>query len=310
MKRVGNLFDKICERDNIILAEKIASRGKGTQRDVIKHKLNYEENITELENMLRNKTYTTSEYKNFSIKEKGKVRDISSLPFFPDRVIQHTLMNILEPIFVSTYTSNTYSCIKGRGVHKASFRLRKHLKEDDYKYCLKIDIKKFFPSVDNEVLKELLRRKFKDEDLIWLLEDIINSAKGLPIGSYISQYLSNFYLTYFDHWVKEDLQVGAYLRYCDDMIFLSNSKEELWRWFYQIQAYLSKNLKLEIKSNYQVFPIEARGIDWCGYKHFKDYTLIRKSIKKNYKRNKNKKNHYGWLKHCNSINLRNKYENN
>lgn len=310
MKRIGNLFDKICDRENIILAEKIASRGKGTQKNVIKHKLNYEENIGELENILRNKTYTTSEYKNFSIKEKGKMRDISSLPFFPDRIVQHAIMNVLEPIFVSTYTSNTYSCIKGRGVHKASFRLRKHLKEDDYKYCLKIDIKKFFPSIDNQILKDLLRRKFKDEDLLWLLDDIIDSAKGLPIGSYVSQYFSNFYLTYFDHWVKEDLNVKAYLRYCDDMIFLSNSKEELWYWFSKIMDYFESNLKLEIKSNYQVFPIEIRGIDWCGYKHFKDYTLIRKSIKKNYKKNKNKKNHYGWLKHCNSINLRNKYENN
>lgn len=310
MKRIGNLFEKICEKDNIILAENIASKGKSTQRNVIKHKLNYEENIGELENMLRNKTYTTSGYKNFSIKEKGKMRDISSLPFFPDRIVQHAVMNVLEPIFVSTYTSNTYSCIKGRGVHKASFRLRKHLKEENYKYCLKIDIKKFFPSIDNQILKDLLRKKFKDEDLLWLLDDIIDSTKGLPIGSYVSQYFSNFYLTYFDHWVKEDLNVGAYLRYCDDMIFLANSKEELWYWFSKIRDYLESNLKLEVKSNYQVFPIEVRGIDWCGYKHFKDYTLIRKSTKKNYKRNKNKKNHYGWLKHCNSVNLRNKYENN
>lgn len=310
MKRIGNLFEKICEKGNIKLAEKVATKGKKSQKGVLAHKLDYENNLIKVESILKNKTYTTSEYKNFTIKEKGKIREISSLPFYPDRIIHHALMNILEPVFVSMYISDTYSCIKRRGVHKASFRLRRYLKEDGYRYCLKIDIEKFFPNIDNDILKGLLRKKFKDRDLLWLLDDIIDSTKGLPIGSYTSQYLSNFYLTYFDHWVKETLKVKAYLRYCDDMIFLSNSKEELWEWFYLIRDYLFENLKLKVKSNYQVFSIDIRGIDWCGYKHFKDYTLIRKSIKKNYIRNKNKKNHHGWLKHCNSKNLRRKYENN
>lgn len=194
MKRIGNLFEKICEKGNIKLAEKVATKGKKSQKGVLAHKLDYENNLIKVESILKNKTYTTSEYKNFTIKEKGKIREISSLPFYPDRIIHHALMNILEPVFVSMYISDTYSCIKRRGVHKASFRLRRYLKEDGYRYCLKIDIEKFFPNIDNDILKGLLRKKFKDRDLLWLLDDIIDSTKGLPIGSYTSQYLSNFYL--------------------------------------------------------------------------------------------------------------------
>ena len=143
-----------------------------------------------------------------------------------------------------------------------------------------------------------------------MLDDIIDSTKGVPIGSYTSQFFANYYLTYFDHWVKEKLKIKYFFRYCDDILLLSSDKEKLWEWFKEIKNYLEVNLKLEIKSNYQVFPVSVRGIDWCGYKHYHTYTLIRKSIKKKYIKNKKKTNHFGWLKHCNSINLRRKYERN
>ena len=143
-----------------------------------------------------------------------------------------------------------------------------------------------------------------------MLDEIVDSTKGLPIGSYLSQYLGNYYLTYFDHQVKETLKVKHYFRYCDDIILLSSNKKELHRWFDYIKLYLSENLKLTVKENYQIFPVESRGIDWCGYKHYHTHTLIRKSIKKKYIKNRNKINHNGWLIHADTINLRNKYENN
>lgn len=228
-----------------------------------------------------------------------------------DRIVHHSIMNILEPIFVSVFTADTYSCIKSRGVHKASYNLRRVFKDKEgTKYCLKLDIKKFYPSVDNKILKGLLRRKFKDKVLLNMLDEIIDSAKGLPIGNYLSQYLGNFYLTYFDHYLKETLKVKYYFRYCDDIVLLSDNKEQLHSWFKGIETYLIKKLNLEINKNYQIFPVEDRGIDWCGYKHYHSHTLIRKSIKKKYIKSKNKMNHNGWLIHCNSINLRRKYENN
>ena len=251
MKRIGNLYQKIIDIDNLKLADKKARKGKNKQYGVIKHIQNEEKDILNLHEDLKNKTFTTSEYKTFKISD-GKEREIHSLPFYPDRIVHHSVVNILEPIFMSIFTTDTYSCIKGRGVHKASYKLRKYLKdEENTKYCLKLDIKKFYPSIDNGILKKMLRRKFKDEELLSLLDNIIDSSKGIPIGSYLSQFFANFYLTYFDHWVKEDLKVRYYLKYCDDMIILSSNKEELWEWFYKIKDYLHEELNLEVKGNYQ-----------------------------------------------------------
>jgi len=308
MKRIGNLYEQIISVENLKLADKKARKGKKNQYGVVKHIRNEEANILKLHEDLKNKIFTTSKYKIFKISD-GKEREIFSLPYYPDRLVHHAVVNILEPIFMSVFTADTYSCIKGRGVHKASYKLRKYLKDiENTKYCLKIDIKKFYPSIDNDILKNLLRKKFKDKELLYLLDNIIDSAKGVPIGSYLSQFFANYYLTYFDHFIKEKLKVDYYLRYCDDCVILSSNKEQLWEWFYEIKKYLEEELKLEIKGNYQIFPVEVRGIDYCGYKHYHTHTLLRKSIKKKYIKNKNKINHFGWTKHCNSINLRNKYE--
>ena len=308
MKRFGNLYDEITSVENLKLADKKARKGKLKQYGVINHLENEDENIRMLNELLKHRKFKTSKYNVFKIFE-GKERDIYQLPYYPDRIVQHSIMNVLEPIFVSTFTADTYSCIKGRGVHKASYKLRDSIKDKvNIKYCLKLDIQKFYPSVDNNILKLLLRRKFKDKILLKLLDEIIDSTKGLPIGSYLSQYLGNFYLSYFDHWIKERLKVKYYFRYCDDILVLGENKEELHILFDKIRNYLNAELNLVVKANYQVFPIECRGIDWCGYRHYHTHTLIRKSIKQNYKRGKNKINHWGWLKHCDSINLVNKYE--
>src|SRR5690606_15310200 len=140
-----------------------------------------------------------------------KERLVYRLPYFPDRITHHAIMNVLEPIFVANLTTDTYSCIKGRGIHACANAVKKALKDvPSTKYCLKLDITKFYPSVDHEILKALLRRKFKDQDLLELLDEIIDSAPGLPIGNYLSQYLANFYLSYFDHWIKEKKRVKYY----------------------------------------------------------------------------------------------------
>jgi hypothetical protein len=182
------------------------------------------------------------------------------------------------------------------------------------KYCLKLDIKKFYPSVNHEILKSLLRKKFKDIELLDLLDEIIESAKGLPLGNYLSQFLANFYLTYFDHWIKEVLKIKYFYRYCDDMIILHHDKNYLHKIRILIQEYLWNNLNLKLKENYQVFPVYKRGIDFIGYKSFHNYTFIRKRIKKNFikmmKYNKNKKSiasYNGWLNYANCINLKRKY---
>ncbi|WP_379963954.1 reverse transcriptase/maturase family protein [Epilithonimonas sp. UC225_85] len=310
MKRIGNIFQKISGLENLIIADGKAQKGKSKQYGVISHNKNRENNILKLHQMLMDKTYKTSKYDVFKVYEP-KEREVFRLSYFPDRITHHAIMNILEPIFLKVFTTDSYSCIKGKGIHAASFNLRKALKnEDETTYCLKLDIKKFYPSVDHDILKSLLRKKFKDSDLIWLLNEIIDSAPGLPIGNYLSQYFANFYLTYFDHWIKEDLRIKYYFRYADDIVILSADKNILHRIFSQIENYMNSNLKLEIKNNYQIFPITARGIDFVGYIHFHTHTLLRKSIKKRFarmlKRNPRRESiasYTGWTKHCNSKNL-------
>lgn len=306
MKRKNNLYANIISIENLILASKKARKRKSRQKDVQRHIDNEKQDIENLHELLKHKKYRTSEYKVFKIKDP-KERIIFRLPFI-DRIVQHALMNVLEPIFVASFTADTYSCIKGRGIYKATMNLRKALNDvSNTKYCLKLDIQQFYPSICNDLLKQMLRKRFKDTDLLEMLDEIIDSTKGLPIGNYTSQILSNFYLNCFDHYVKEQLRVKYYFRYADDIVILNSNKEELHLIFKGVKNYLI-SLKLTVKNNYQIFPVEDRGIDFVGFVHRKDYTLLRKTIKKRYVKSKNKERWNSWLVHCNSINLRRKYE--
>lgn len=299
--------------ENLCLADKKARKGKRNTYGVRLFDQKPDENLTHLQSMLVDKTYKTSEYSKFLIYEP-KEREVFRLPYFPDRIAHHAIMNKLEPIFVRLFTADTYSCIKGRGIHGAQKAIEKALKDvDNTQYCLKLDIKKFYPNIDHEILKSILRRKFKDKDLLWLLDEIIDSAPGVPIGNYLSQYFANLYLTYFDHWIKEVLGVKYYFRYADDIVILSSNKPELHLRLSQIIEYLQNNLKLQVKENYQVFPVAARSIDFVGYRFYHTHTLLRKSIKQRCARmvahnnNPQSRDSYnGWLVHCNSKNLRKK----
>lgn len=309
MKRENNLYERIFSIENLMLADTIARRGKLNKPEIIEWDQNREPNIMELHEELMSKTYKTSEYIIFTIFER-KERVIFKLPY-RDRVVHHAVMNILESIFVSTFTADTYSCIKKRGIHAAERALKEGLKDiAETRYCLKLDIRKFYPSVDHAIMKQLLRKKIKDQDLLWLLDEIIDSADGLPIGNYLSQYFSNFYLTYFDHWLKEEKRVKYYFRYADDMVILSDNKPYLHNLLSEIRNYMQGNLKLEVKGNYQVFPVKNRGIDFVGYVFFHTHVLLRKSIKQSFARCVARKgnpqsiaSYKGWAKHCNSINL-------
>ena len=310
MKRYNNLFEKIYSVENLQLADTLARKGKTKTRGVINHDKNRESNILQLHSALKNKTFTTSKCSNFKIKDP-KERLISSLPYYPDRIVHHAIMNVLEPIFVSTFTSNTFGGLKGRGIHGAARSIRKALKDkDNTLYCLKLDVKQYYPSIDHNVLKTIIRKKIKDKDVLWLLDDIIDSAPGLPLGNYSSQYFANIYFNYFDHWIKEIKRVKYYFRYVDDVVILSSSKEYLHILFKEINEYFQTELLLTIKGNYQIFPVEARGIDFVGYVFYHSHVLLRKSIKQSFarmvKNNFNTKSlasYQGWIKHCDGKHL-------
>ncbi|MCI7070051.1 MAG: reverse transcriptase/maturase family protein [Bacteroides pyogenes] len=324
MKRIGNIFDEVISLENLRLADEKARKGKLKSYGVRVHDKNREANLLALHESLKNGTFKTSKYHIFTIYEP-KERLIYRLPYYPDRILHHAIMNVLEPIWVSVFNKNTYSCIKNRGIHKCANDVKQALKQDPdgTRYCLKIDVRKFYPSIDHELLKGVVRRKIKDGSLLALLDEIIDSVDGVPIGNYLSQYFANIYLAYFDHWLKEERGVKHYWRYADDIVILAPNKEVLHGLLHSIRAYLHDNLKLQVKRNYQVFPVEARGIDFLGYVFFHTHTLLRKTIKQSLcrrvaKLNKRKKkptkkeykqkiaSWWGWCKYCDSINLVNK----
>ena len=280
MKRIGYLFENVCDIENIRLAEINAGAGKGSRKEVAQFRANLEQNLSDLRAELVNKNYHTSAYTCF-IKHEPKERVIFKLPY-RDRVVQWAIMQVLVPIWTPIFTRDTYACIKGRGVHSLLRRLRQDLKNDPDGtiFCYKIDIRKFYPSITHSILKDVIRKRIKDPDLLWLLDDIIDSADGVPIGNYISQYFANLYLAELDHIAKEQWHIKYYYRYADDIVILSDSKEFLHGIHSKIVQYLSEHRRLELKPNYQIFPVEARGIDFVGYVVRHEYCLARKRNKK------------------------------
>lgn len=312
MKRYGNLIGNIADRWNVDYADQKARRGKCSQA-IIDHDRHNDTDNGKLCNDLRNATYKTSKYTTFKIHEP-KERTIFKLPYYPDRIAHHAILNVLEPVWVKTFIPNTYACIKGRGILKLKNDLYRDLRRypERTTYCLKLDVHKFYPSIDHDVLKGIIRGKIKDKALLKVLDNIIDSAKGVPIGNYLSQFFGNLFLNPLDHYCKEVLKTRYYYRYCDDIVILSDSKEYLHKVLDDIRTYLV-TLKLELKPNYQIFPVDTRGIDFVGYKFYHDHVLLRKSIKlrtcrciNKYKKGSTKRmnflnsisSYYGWMTHC------------
>ncbi len=321
MKRCGNLYHKVCDLDNIREAHKNSRKGKAHYHEVQMVDDNPEFYFEQIQDMLRLKTYQTSEYTMFIKKDKGKEREIYKLPYFPDRIVHHCIMQVVEDIWMKTFVRDTYASMKNRGIHDGVKRIQKALKEspEDTKYALQVDIKKFYPSIDHTILKQIIRKKIKDKDILWLIDEIIDSnPNGVPIGNYLSQFFGNLYLSDIDHWIKEDLGIKYYFRYCDDLVILGDNKEEL----HEIRKQLNikvEDVKLKIKCNWKVYPVSI-GIDFLGYKFFHTHTLLRASLAKRFKRKTKmiRRNwhrleaitnystlmsYYGWQKYANAWNL-------
>lgn len=322
MKRIGSTYNQICSVENVQLALSNAMKGKSHYKDVRKVRQNPSQYVDGLHHILSTRSFKNAPYKSFERVENGKSRVIYKLPFYPDRILHHAICQVLEPIWTRTYIRDTYACIKGRGIHDGVRRMKKSLQSDPIgtQYCLKIDITKFYPSVDNHIMKEIVAKRLKCADTLALLNEIIDSTQGLPIGNYLSQHLSNLYLSDFDHYCKEDLGIKYYFRYCDDIVILGSSKSELHELKKLISTYLKDRLSLQIKRNWQVFPVCARGIDFLGYRFYHSHALLRKRIASRFKakmrRIKKSGSHTseasrstmaaynGWLKHGNCHNLK------
>lgn len=326
IKRIGNIYYKIYDIDNIKKAILIASKGKKRRKEVkkiIEH-IDYYSKI--LQNMLINKTYIPSKYKIKKIIDGSsrKERIIYKPRFFPDQCIHWALMLQIESILEKPMYYYSCASRKGKGTILGVSHIKKILRQDpkNTKYCLKIDVVKYFPNIDKEILKKKVRTLIKCKDTLWLIDSIINSCdKGLPIGNYTSQGLANFYLTDLDHYIKEKLHVKYYIRYMDDMVLFHKNKKELHKISKKIENFLT-NEHLKMKGNWQVFKTDSRPLDFLGYKFYRDHTTLRgtislrikRRIKKIYKKGYiNKKDagavisYYGWIKLSNSRKYYKKY---
>lgn len=325
----NNSYWRICEPQNVLHATYNTMRGKYGRYDVKSFMGNgYIERITDIWEMLDKQTYVPSKYQEKDIYDV-KVRHLKIAPLYPDRIIHHCLIDVIETDLKKMFIANTYACIKGRGIHACLYDLNKTLLKDKRgtKYCLKIDIYHYYDSIVHGILKRIIASKYGDERMLWLMYTIIDSIEGgisLPIGFLTSQHFANWYLTLFDHWVKEVLALKVkrlfgvrlyYFRYMDDMTFLCGSKEALHFVFEEISEYLATQLKLTIKGNWQIFPVDSRSIDFVGYKSNHYNILARRSILYTYYHKlrmiakkydisdegiiKHELSaHWGWLKHC------------
>jgi RNA-directed DNA polymerase len=275
MKRYGHLFEKVCELDNLWVAYRNARRGKARFQQIRQFDPVAEQRIPQLHRMLLSGEYKTSPYKVFSLVERGKLRTIHALPFYPDRIVHHAITQICSPFWEKSLIRNTFAALPGRGIHDAVRRVTAATLGSEGLYVLKMDVKQFYPSVDHGILKSIIRKQIKDRALLEMLDEIIDSGPGLPIGNYLSQYFGNLVLSPVDHHVTARLGYGKYYRYCDDIIVLHPSKEALHRLRTEVENELA-SLKLRLKGSWQVFPLAIRGLDFVGYRFWPTHVLVRK----------------------------------
>lgn len=325
MKRQGFIYEKIYNIENIREAIRKASIGKREQIRVKAILENMDYYAYSIQNMLANKTYvpTNPQIKVIRDGVNQKTRKIYKPNFYPDQIIHWALMLQVEPIIMRGMYEYNCGSVPGRGTSYAQSAIRKWLDNDsrNTKWCLKMDIKKFYPSINGEILKKMFRSKIKDRDCLWLIDEVINSNDGQPIGFYTAQWFSNFFLEGLDHFIKQELGLKYYVRYVDDLVLLGANKKKLHKAREEIEKYL-KGINLSLKENWQVFSVSHRAIDFLGLRFYRDKTTLRrrnalrirrrmkKIRKKGYLTEKDASaviSYWGWIKRSDSYYFYHKY---
>ncbi len=341
MKTYKNLYSRLCSYENLFLAYKKAKKDKTTKTYVIEFGKNLEANLKKLEFELVNKIYEPKKLKLFIVRDPKTRRICKSK--FRDRIVHHAIVNILEPIYEKIFIYDSYASRKNKGQHKALERFDEFkrkaslngkkingIKDKNYVcgYCLKADIKKYFDNVSHEILINILKKKVKDDNVIWLIKQILSNHlnevknKSMPLGNHTSQFFANVYLNALDYFVKHKLKIKHYIRYVDDFIILHNSKKTLEFYKKEINNFLKNELKLGLhEDKSKIVPLH-KSIKFLGFRNFYYYRLLKKSNIKQIKRNltiwgkmykenneKLKARIEGWkahASHSNSYNLINK----
>lgn len=320
MKRFGNLWEQIISKENIRLAVKRACKSTCNKtpsktRHIKYVKKHFEQVVDDIHELLVSGKYKTSKYYVYPLYEP-KLRFIYCLPFYPDRIIHHCIMNVLAPIWDKMMHTESYACRVGYGQHKAGTLCGQYAKK--YKYVAQFDISQFYISIEHNLLKQVIRRKIKDKILLAVLDEIIDSIStrdkniimlralkkkgntskdvdiglekllrskamgnkaraGLPIGNFTSQWFGNIFMHELDDYVKHELSVKPYIRYCDDFLIFSNNKAELNAICAKIKDFLWNRLHLML-SKCEVYST-TQGIDFTGYRYFHNgLVLVRKRV--------------------------------
>ena len=283
------------------------------------------DNILTLHQNLKKKSYVHGTYRHFRISDP-KPRDIHKASV-RDRLLHHALYRKLYPFFDKTFITDSYSCRKGKGVHKAlnrfrSFAYAASINHTRTLWVLKCDIRKFFASVDQRLLMDIVARYIPDTDVLWLLGQVINSfnsgtkGKGLPLGNLTSQLLVNVYMNEFDQFVKHVLKAKYYVRYADDFIILSHDKKWLKNVLRHTAVFFEERLCLTLHPNKVSIRTFASGIDFLGWVHFPNHRVLRTATKRKMLREIRLKkgeletvqSYLGLLRHGNTKKLKEKIE--
>lgn len=327
-------YNQIISIENLFQAWDGFKKEKRSKKDVQVFERFLEDNLFNLHFKLKTKTYRHSSYTAFNIYDP-KFRHIHKAKV-EDRVVHHLVVSVIDPIFDKTFIYDSYSCRKSKGMHIAVKRLFEFVRKVSKNYtgncfALKLDIKKFFENIDHAILFDLIRRKVKDEDFLWLIENILQSFskdKGIPIGNLTSQIFANIYLNELDQFVKHQLRIKYYLRYADDFIILDSDKELIYRYTSILANYLKNGLKLELHPQKITIRKYNQGIDFLGYIVLPHYILPRTRTKKRILKklkdkidnlrnaeitegsfNQSLHSYLGFLKHANSNKLKEQLKN-
>lgn len=297
MRSYNNLFAQMLTDQSMTTAFMDASKGKREREDVkwvLSHLDSEKENLREI---LDTETLRLVKHPSCVIREANchKQREIVKPNFRYEQVVHHLVVNQLKPIVLHGFYEYSCGSIPERGCHYGKKYVEKWVREypkDQKVYILKMDIRHFFENIDHDILKDKLAKVIRDKKFLRLLYQIIdNHPQGLPLGFYTSQWFANFYLKEFDHYIKEVLHAEHYIRYMDDMVIFDTDKARLHEMRKKISEYLSVELNVELKDNWQVFPLaenrednHARPLDFMGFKFYRNHTTLRKSILKHIRR--------------------------
>ncbi|HAS00299.1 MAG: RNA-directed DNA polymerase [Candidatus Moranbacteria bacterium GW2011_GWC2_37_73] len=287
--QLSHTFENIVSVENLLAAWKEFERGKKGRKDVQDFSMHLMDNIFSLHEDLFNHTYKHGGYQAFKINDP-KPRDIHKATV-RDRLLHHAIYRTLYPFFDRTFISDSFSCRNNKGTHKSINRFMdfgRKVSKNKTQTCwiLKCDIRKFFANIDHKILLDILKEYIPDEDIIWLLENIIKSFSstkegvGLPLGNLTSQLFVNIYMNKFDQFVKHKLKEKFYIRYADDFVFLSENKEILEGKIILVEKFLEKELKLQLHPDKVFIKTLSSGVDFLGMVNFSNHKILRTNTKR------------------------------